>query len=44
MTLTTTDVYLMELRKILVRKLLATWTSLSDGMVCGDTTSTIFRP
>lgn len=33
--------YLMELRKILVRKLLATWTSLSDGIVRGDTTSTI---
>lgn len=33
--------YLMELRKILVRKLLATWISFSDGLVCGETTSTI---
>lgn len=31
----------MELRKILVRKLLATRTSVSDGIVRGDTTSTI---
>lgn len=31
----------MELRKIFVRKLLATCTSLSDGMPRGDTTSTI---
>lgn len=33
--------YLIELRKILVRKLLATRTSVSDGIVRGDTTSTI---
>lgn len=33
--------YLMELRKILVRKFLATRTSLSDGIVRADTTSTI---
>lgn len=31
----------MELRKILVRKLLATCTSVSDGIVRDDTTSTI---
>lgn len=33
--------YLIELRKILVRKLLATRTSLSDGIARADTTSTI---
>lgn len=33
--------YLIELRKILVRKFLATWISVSDGIVRGDTTSTI---
>lgn len=33
--------YLMELRKIFVRKLLATCTSVSDGIVPDDTTSTI---
>lgn len=33
--------YLIELRKILVRKLLATRTSLSDGIARVDTTSTI---
>lgn len=33
--------YLIELRKILVRKLLATWTSVSDGIVRDVTTSTI---
>lgn len=33
--------YLIELRKIFVRKLLATCTSVSDGIVRADTTSTI---
>lgn len=35
------DWYLIELRKILVRKFLATRTSVSDGIVRVDTTSTI---
>lgn len=37
----TSILYLIELRKIFVRKLRATWTSLSDGIFCA-TISTIF--